>query len=107
MGAARLYLPGSLEVNSIDFASPDQINVKGTVFGSETSLECTLTGEQGMLKFGLERIGGTRLYVLGSILSGGINRGLKTLLQQRSLEVERLVISDFGMSIRYKSAPAR
>jgi hypothetical protein len=42
--------------------------------------------------------------VLGSILSGGINRGLQALLQQRSLEVERLVIGDYGMTIRYKSA---
>jgi hypothetical protein len=104
MAAARLYLPGSLEVDSIDFASPDQINVQATLFGSQTTLECTLTSEQGMLEFGLERIGGTRLYVLGSILSGGINRGLESLLQQRSLEVERLVIGDYGMTIRYKNA---
>jgi hypothetical protein len=104
MTAARLYLPGSLEVVNIDFAPPDQINVRGNVFGTETTLDCTLTSEQGMLKFGLERVGGVRLYVLGSILSGGINRGLQALLQQRSLEVERLVIGDYGMTIRYKSA---
>jgi hypothetical protein len=103
MAATRLYLPGSLEVSEVDFVSPDRIYVRATVFGSQTSLECRLTSEQGMLEFGLERIGETRLYVLGSILSGGINRGLKTMLQERSLEVERLVISDFGMSIRYKS----
>jgi hypothetical protein len=107
MTAARLYLPGSVEVSEVDFVRPDRVYVKGTLFGSETTLDCTLTSEQGMLEFGLERIGETRLYVLGSILSGGINRGLKTLLQERSLEVERLVISDLGMSIRYKSTTAR
>ncbi len=101
--AAQLYLPGSVEIDEVDFISPDRIYVQATLFGAETLLECRLTSEQGMLAFGLERIGETRLYVLGSILSGGINRGLKTLLQQRSLEVDRLVISDLGMSVRYKS----
>ncbi len=105
--AARLYLPGSVEVAGVDFIAPDQIDVQATLFGAETTLGCRLTGEQGMLTFELERIGETRLYVLGSILSGGINRGLKTLLQQRSLEVERLSISDAGLSVRYKSVAAR
>jgi hypothetical protein len=103
MAGARLYLPGSVEVSEVDFVPPDRIYVQATLFGTPTLLECTLTSQQGMLDFELGRVGDTRLYVLGSILSGGINRGLETMLQQRSLEVERLVISDFGMSIRYRS----
>jgi serine/threonine protein kinase len=106
MAGARLYLPGSVEVSGVDFVSPDRIYVQATLFGTPTMLECTLTSQQGTLEFGLERIGDTRLYLLGSILSGGINRGLKTMLQQRSLEVERLLISDFGITVRYKSTAA-
>jgi serine/threonine protein kinase len=97
----QFYLPGSVEDVSLDFAPPDRIDVQGTVFGKELSLECTLTRADGMVDFELERLGGVRLYLVGNILSGGINRGIEIGLEGRSLTVERLEVGERSLTIKY------
>jgi serine/threonine protein kinase len=99
----RLYMPGSLEDVSLDFTPPDRIDVQGTVFGKEMTLECTLTSADGMIDFEIERLGDVRLYVVGNILSGGINRGLETGLEERSLTVEKLKVGEKSLTIKYGS----
>jgi hypothetical protein len=98
----RLYMPGSIEDVSLDFVPPDQIDAQGTVFGQEMSLECTLTSTDGMIDFEIERVGGVPLYLVGNILSGGINRGLETGLEECALTVERLEVSKGSLAIQYE-----
>ena len=100
----RLYMPGSIENVSLDFAPPDQIKAQGTVFGKALSLECTLTSADGMIDFEIERVSGIRLYVVGNILSGGINRGLETGLRRRSLMIETLEMGEENLTIKYTGA---
>lgn len=97
----QLYLPGSVEDVRLDFAPPDRIVVWGTVFGRNMFLECTLSSADGMIEFKLERLGGIPLYLVGDILSGAVNRGLRTVLEERHLRVEELVVGENSLTITY------
>lgn len=101
MDTVRLYMPGSLENVSLDFAPPNRIEAQGTVFGKALSLECTLTSADGMMDFEIERVSGIHPYVVGNILSGGINRGLETGLRGRSLTIEKLEMDEGSLTIKY------
>jgi len=97
----RLYLPGVIEDVSLDLAPPDQVDVQGTVFGKEMTLECTLTSADGKIDFEIERLGGIHPYLLGNILSGGVDRGLEIGLEERSLTVEGLEVGERSLTIKY------
>ena len=97
----HLYLPGSVENVNLDFVPPDRVDVQGTVFGKDLSVECTLTEANGLIDFEIKRLGDTRLFVVGNILSGGVNRGLKTVLEKQNLTVEKLLIEESSLTIKY------
>jgi serine/threonine protein kinase len=97
----RLYLPGSVEDVNLDFAPPDTINIQGEVFGRHMSADCTLTEADSEIDFQLTRLGDARPFLLGGILSGGVNRGLKTLLEAQSLNVEELKVDANSLTIQY------
>jgi len=98
----RLYMPGSIEDVSLDFAPPGRIDARGTAFGQDLSLECTLASVDGMIDFEIERLGGVPLYLVGNILAGGINRGLETGLEECALTIERLEVDKESLTIQYK-----
>jgi len=57
-----------------------------------------------MIDFEIERVSGISLYVVGNILSGGINRGLETGLRGRSLMIETLEMGEENLTIKYTGA---
>jgi LysM repeat protein len=61
-----------------------------------------LASADGMIDFEIERLGDVRLYLIGNILAGGINRGLETGLEECSLTVERLEVDKESLTIQYK-----
>jgi serine/threonine-protein kinase len=79
----------------IDFIPPNIIEVSGMIRGKRVTIECSLEkkkGEEVVLR--LERLNGYPLYIVGGIVSRGINRGLNSILEEAPAEIEEIWVEE-------------
>jgi hypothetical protein len=88
--AVKPYTLDSVQDVGFDLSAPDKIVVDARIFGRPVHLQGRLALESGMLRIYLERLNGVPLYIVGGILSGGVNRGIQDLFQQAHFQLAQL-----------------
>jgi serine/threonine protein kinase len=107
--AIEPYALDLIQDTEISLREPDAILVSARVVGQPARLQTRLTQQDGVPRIILERLNNVPLYVIGGIISGGVNRGLEAAFEGTSIHLERLEVEDQAIVFlaRNQSAPAR
>lgn len=81
-----------------DFRRPDKVVVTLDLSSSSISLQVRLGVEEGAPKLILERLNDVPLYVVGGIVSGGINRGLQKAWEDSPIHITSLTVKGGGIT---------
>ncbi len=88
------YALDALTDLSADFRPPDVVEVRGYFRQRPLGLRARLEARDGVLYIQLERLNGVPLYVIGGIISNGINRGLDAAWKEAPVQLTVLEIQD-------------
>ncbi|MEA3308740.1 MAG: serine/threonine-protein kinase [Chloroflexota bacterium] len=83
----------------IDLRSPDTVELSLLLRSHPLRLEARLAERGGVPAITLERLNGVTLYVVGGIISNGINRGFKEAWQDTPLQIESLTIGEEQLTV--------
>ena len=98
------YTLDSIQNLIVDFRPEHSIDISGQVLGKDFLLECLLKEENGIPRFQIERLNGRPPYIVGGILSGGINRGVSKAFKDAPVKIEKLQVTDQQIIIWSKGA---
>ena len=79
---------------------PEEVGIAASVTGFDLYLQAQLILRDGVPQIYLERVNKTPLYVVGGIISNGINRGLDELFEKASFELDKLEIQTTEIAYR-------
>jgi hypothetical protein len=79
---------------SADFSPPDVVAVAGRIGQRAVTLQARLSVREGVLHIQLERLNAIPLYVVGGIVSNGINRGMDSAWQEAPARLATLEVRD-------------
>lgn len=88
------YALDALTDLSTDFHPPDIVEVRGYLRQRPLELQARLNVQDGVLHIRLERLNGVPLYVIGGIISNGINRGLDAAWEEAPVQLTTLEVRD-------------
>ncbi len=91
---ARLYTLGILTDLGLDLRPPDIVEIHAHVGDWPLNLQAQLVAQDNILHIQLERLNGIRLYVVGGIVSKGINRGLTAAWEGAPVRLASLEVHD-------------
>jgi serine/threonine-protein kinase len=86
------YALHAIDDVAVDFSHPDEAELSAQLFSYPVSLQSRLEIRDGVPAVTLERLNGTRLFLIGSILSGGINRGFQKAWENSPLHITSLAV---------------
>ncbi len=86
----ELYALDAIQDVSADFRAPDEVAIYLRLFEQPVTLEARLEEKDGVPRVILERLNDTPLYVVGGILSNGINRGFQRSWEESPWRVESI-----------------
>jgi hypothetical protein len=87
------YMLDIAESTHVDFVPPDSVMIDTEVSGRDISLEIHIRAEDGRPIVVLDRINGKRPYIVGGIITGGVNRGLEKAFEDAPVQLESIVFS--------------
>jgi hypothetical protein len=102
-GVSAVILPYTLDIVqdvSFDFSPPDSATLAADVWDRPVQLEGRVVHEGDYIGVYVERLNGLPLYVVGGILSRGINRGIAELFDRASFRLDLLEIGEAGIELR-------
>jgi len=73
----ELYALDAVQDVSADFHAPDEVAIHLRLFEQPITLEAQLEEEDGVPRVLLKQLNDTPMYIVGGILSSGINRGFQ------------------------------
>ena len=103
--AARLFLPGSIQDVTIGLTPPDQFAIQATTFDRLILIECSQTKAGDYIDINIESINGIRPYLVGNIISGGFNRGLRAVLDEHELSIDTINMNEENITILFSGKP--
>jgi len=89
----------------IDFRAPDRMVVSLMLSSGEVALQGRIKAQDGRPVLILEKLNGVPLYVVGGIVSGGVNRGIDKGWDDAPLELRAIVVQEHRLV--YVLAPSR
>ena len=92
--AVEPYALDALTNLSADFDPPDIVKIHGQFRQRPLELQALLGARDGVLYIQLERLNGVPLYVVGGIISNGINRGLDSAWAKAPVQLSALEVQD-------------
>jgi len=92
--AVEPYALGALNDLSADFRSPDAVRVLGSLNQRSLMLEARLSAQQGVLQIQLERLNGVPLYIVGGVVSNGVNDGLRSCWEDAPVRLTELEVQE-------------
>ena len=78
----------------IDFRSPDKMVVSVMLSSGELTLEARVKVRDGKPVLVLEKLNGVPLYIVGGIISGGVNRGIDKAWEDAPVELSSIVVRE-------------
>ncbi|MDY7080145.1 MAG: serine/threonine-protein kinase [Chloroflexota bacterium] len=86
----ELYALDAIDDVEVDFRPPDEAKLSLQLFSRPTSLQARLEVREGAPAIILERMNDVPLYIVGGIISGGINNGFQKAWTDSPLQVTSL-----------------
>jgi hypothetical protein len=90
--AIEPYVLDAITHTKVDFRPPDTAVVSLDLFSRSVSIQARLEERDGVPAVVLERLNDVPLFVVGGIISGGINRGFEKAWQGSPLDVTSIVV---------------
>ena len=78
----------------IDFRAPDKILVIAELASGEVTLQARVKERDGRPVLILEKLNDIPLYIVGGIVSGGVNRGVDKAWEDASVELTSIVVRE-------------
>ena len=103
--ALKPYLLDALTGVSASCRPPDTVEVSGRFRGGPVSLSVRLRSAQGVPAVQLERLNNAPFFIVGGILSDGINRGLARAWAQSPVRLSTFSVSENGIELMYGTSP--
>lgn len=97
--AVEPYALGSLSELTADLQPPDVVTVEGYLRERQIHLRGRLATRDGVPRIGLEKLNGVPLYVVGGIISNGINQGLQSAWEDAPMRMVDLEVHDDRIQI--------
>ncbi|MBN1179011.1 MAG: serine/threonine protein kinase [Anaerolineae bacterium] len=91
--AVGMYAMDAISDVRVDFRVPHDVLVFFTLGSSDFSLEAEVTTQGGIPTIMLQKLNEFPLYVVGGIISGGINRGFERVWEDESLRIDSLYMT--------------
>jgi tRNA A-37 threonylcarbamoyl transferase component Bud32 len=88
----RMYALDAVKYAEVDFRSPDEAVLSLQLFSKPVSLQARLEVREGVPAVILERLNDTPLYIVGGIVSGGINGGFQKAWEDSPLQVTSITV---------------
>ncbi|MGC9336206.1 MAG: protein kinase domain-containing protein, partial [Anaerolineae bacterium] len=98
--AVEPYALGALTDLGADLDPPDTVIVRGSLRQRPLALRARLDAENGVLQVRLESLNGAPLYLVGGIVSEGMNEGLKSAWQGASVRLSSLEVEEEQIQVR-------
>jgi len=93
------YTLGIVNDLEVSLDTPDQVRVEAVVQGRTLALDATLTEEEGAPRVDLARLNRLPLSFAGRIVSRGINRGLRSVVEEAGVRFEEVRVERNGVII--------
>ena len=90
---------GIIRAVDLDLDAPDRVQASGKVLSVPVTIQARLSAADGGLQIELEHVNGLSLPVVGDIISGGVNRGMKAIWDQAPVHVQRVVVTSTDLSL--------
>jgi tRNA A-37 threonylcarbamoyl transferase component Bud32 len=103
--AIEPYTLDTIQDLHFDFSPPDLIEVSARLFDLPVRLQGRLSLQEGLARIYVQRLNGTPLYIVGGIVSNGINRGTEQLFDTASFRLDQLQVQDREVIVRAKGTP--
>ncbi len=91
----------------VDFRSPDTVELSLLLSSHPLRLEARLAERGGVPAITLERLNGVTLYVVGGIISNGINRGFEEAWQDTPVQIKSLIVGEEQLTVVLKDKAGR
>jgi hypothetical protein len=78
----------------VDFRTPDKIVVVVELASGEVTLQTRVKERDGKPVLILEKLNGIPLYIVGGIVSGGVNRGVDKAWEDAPVELKAIVVRE-------------
>ncbi|MFQ6100346.1 MAG: serine/threonine protein kinase [Anaerolineae bacterium] len=98
--ALEPYALDAIRGVDFDFRSPDKAVVSLNLSCGSISLQARLAEQDGVPTVILERMNNVPLYVVGGIVSGGINRGFRKAWEGSPIQVTSLTVQERQLTIQ-------
>jgi hypothetical protein len=98
--AVEPYALDMVDNPTFDFQPPEVVEISADLSSARVRLQGHLLLRDGVPQVYLERLNGVPLYVVGGIVSNGINRGLDELFDQASFRLETLEVQTAGIAVQ-------
>jgi hypothetical protein len=85
---------------TFDFLPPESAEISAELLGRPVRLHGRLDLEDGVVRVYVERLNGVPLYIVGGIISSGINRGIEDLFEDASFHLDRFRVLPAGIEIK-------
>jgi hypothetical protein len=97
--AVEPYALGALSDLAADFQPPDVVAVEGYLNERPVRLRGRLATRDGVLRVQLEQLNNVPLYIVGGIISSGINQGLQSAWEEAPFRLVDLEVKDDRIQI--------
>jgi tRNA A-37 threonylcarbamoyl transferase component Bud32 len=87
------YMLDMADSTHVDFVPPDSVLIDTEISGQVISVEIHIRAEDGRPVVVLDRINGKRPYIVGGIITGGVNRGLEKAFEDAPVQLDSIVFS--------------
>jgi hypothetical protein len=84
---------------------PDLIELSGKFRGGPVSLSARLRSVNGVPAVRLERLNNIPLYIVGGIVSDGVNRGMAKSWAQAPVRLSTFSVSETAIEVTYEANP--
>jgi hypothetical protein len=103
--ALRPYLLDALTDVEASCRPPDTVEVSGRLRGGPVSLGVRVYSVRGVPAVQLERLNHAPFFIVGGILSDGINRGLAKAWSESPVRLSTFSVSERGIELIYGASP--
>ena len=98
-GFLERYALDAVKDIKVDFRAPDKVVLYLELSSRTASLQARLEEREGIPAIVLERMNDTRLYVVGGIVSEGINKGFRDAWEDSPLQITSLTVKYNALTI--------
>jgi len=96
------YVLDMIDTIAFDLQPPTTVGIVATASNTNLYLQGRLVLLDGVPQIYIERLNGIPLYVVGGIVSNGVNRGLENLFHQTSARLDVLQVGTKGIAVRFE-----